>query len=427
MHDLPKNLKAAILHGEYMKACADMEQIGTPLDVPTLRHLQKHWDNIRRKLVGQSISKYPIFDGTHFSHELFEKFLVSKGLDKSWPRTTKSGVRRTDADTWHKQAALHSEIEGARVLFHTMNMDKLNLACDVDGRNRVLLGAFGTVTGRNAPSGAKENGTFIFAPAKWARFLIKPPKGMALAYLDWASQEYGILGVLSGDGNMLRAYESGDPYMEFAILAGAAPRGATKASHRQVRNLYKIVALAVGYGMRWWGLKHTAGISERLAKKVYDDYTRVFSVYCEWREKQIDEFALRGQITTVLGWPLHRSDATRVNTVINFGGQANAAEMLRIAIIETRRRGVEICAPVHDALLIQAPVREIRKAISEAREAMAAASKIILRGYELRVDCKDDAIVEGKVVRGDITRYPQRFYSEDGADFWYRIQRVSGC
>jgi DNA polymerase I-like protein with 3'-5' exonuclease and polymerase domains len=305
-----------------------------------------------------------------------------------------------------------------------MSMDKLNVACDADGRNRVLLGAFGTVTGRNAPSGSKENGTFIFAPAKWVRFLIKPPKGMALAYLDWASQEYGVCAVLSGDRNMVECYESGDPYLGFASLAGAAPRGATKESHPEIRKLYKLVTLAMGYGMKWWGLQKTAGISEQVAKRVSDDYRRVFSTYCEWREKQIDEFALRGRIMTVLGWPLNRSQATKENTVINFGGQANAAEMLRLAAIETRRRGVEICALIHDALLIQAPIREIRSAISETEKAMGAASKIILRGYELRVECKEDAIVKGKVVRGDVTRYPQRFYSEDGADFWHRIQRL---
>jgi len=409
-----------------MKACADMEINGVPLDVPTLRHLQKNWDNIRRKLAGQSLKDYPIFDGLRFSHERFETFLKKMGLDKSWPRTKKSELRRTDSDTWHKQANLHPEIEGARVLFSTMNMDKLNVACDDDGRNRVLLGAFGTVTSRNAPSGSEGKGTFIFTPAKWARFLIKPPKGMALAYLDWASQEFGICAVLSADKNMIRCYESGDPYLEFAVLAGAAPRGATKDSHREIRKLYKVVTLAVGYGMRWWGLQHTAGISEQVSRRVSEDYRRVFATYCEWREKQIDEFALRGRITTVLGWPLNRSSATKENTVINFGEQANAAEMLRLAIIETRRRGVEICAPIHDALLIQAPIREIRSAIRETKEAMAAASRIILRGYELRVGCKDDAIVKGKVVRGDITRYPQRFYSEDGADFWHRIQRLRG-
>jgi DNA polymerase-1 len=421
---LPRNLEIALLHGEFMKCCAEIERVGVPLDVPTLRHLQKNWDNIRRKLAGQSLREYPIFDGLHFNHERFETYLKKKGLDRSWPRTKKSEVRQIDSNTWHKQANLHPEIEGARVLFNTMRMNKLNVACDLDGRNRVLLGAFGTVTSRNAPSGSEQNGSFIFAPAKWARFLIKPPKGMALAYLDWASQEYGICAVLSGDKNMLRCYVSGDPYLEFAVLAAAAPRGATKDTHPEIRKLYKVVALAVGYGMKWWGLQDTAGVSERVAKQIFADYRRVFSVFCEWREKQVDEFDLRGRITTVLGWPLHRGKDTKPNTVINFPGQANAAEMLRLAAIETHRRGVEICAPVHDALLVQAPVGSIRSAIQKTKEAMATASKTILSGYELRVDFQDDKIVKGKLVRGDITRYPQRFYSEDGADFWERIRKL---
>jgi hypothetical protein len=344
LQHLPKNLKAAILRGEYMKACADMEITGVPLDVPTLRHLQQNWDSIRRKLVGQSLKDHPIFEGLHFSHEKFETFLKDKGLDKSWPRTKRSDVRRTDSETWHKQANLHPEIEGARVLFNTMNMDKLNVACDADGRNRVLLGAFGTVTGRNAPSGSKENGSFIFAPAKWARFLIKPTKGMALAYLDWASQEYGVCAVLSSDRNMVECYESGDPYLAFAVLAGAAPRGATKDSHPEIRRLYKVVTLAMGYGMKWWGLRHTAGVSDQIAKRVSDDYRRVFATYCEWREKQIDEFALRGRITTVLGWPLNRSAATKETRLLILEGKRT---LLRCCGLLLLKLAVEVLRYAH--------------------------------------------------------------------------------
>src|ERR1019366_8166862 len=98
----------------------------------------------------------------------------------------------------------------------TMTMPQLNIACDPDGRNRVMLGAFGAITSRNTP-GHLDRGTYIFSPAKWARFLIKPPKGMAVAYIDWACQEYGIGAVLSGDRNMLQSYEAGDPYNNFAI------------------------------------------------------------------------------------------------------------------------------------------------------------------------------------------------------------------
>ena len=410
MRELPENLKAAILHGEFMKCCADIERVGVPLDVPTLHYLQVNWDSIRRKLAGQALRKYPIFDGLHFSHEKFEVYLKANGLEGSWPRTPKSALRKTDKHTWKKQADLHPEIQGARDLCNILGTDKLNLACDSDGRNRVLLGAFGTITGRNAPSG-EDKGTFIFGSAKWARFLIKPPRGLAVAYLDWASQEYGICAVLSGDKNMLRCYESGEPYLEFGILAGAAPAGATKASHPKIRKLYKSVTLGVGYGMRWWGLQRAAGVSEQVAQRLFTDYRRLFSDYCEWREKQVDEFGWRGRLTTLLGWPLHKSAETRENTVINFGAQGNAAEMLHLAVIEARFRGVEICATVHDAILIQAPVQKILQAIEKTKEAMAVASRTILSGYELRVDCA-------------ITRYPKRFYDEDGVKFWDQIRKL---
>ena len=419
---MPKKLKVATLHGEYMKACAEMERTGIPLDVKNLRYLQANWDKVRQTLVGDSLKSYDIFDGLHFSHEKFEAFLKARGLAKSWPKTKKSNIRRLDKDTWKEQAQLHPELEPLREIYKTVTMPRLNVACDADGRNRVLLGAFGTITSRNAPSGSKENGSFIFAPAKWTRFLIKPTEGMSLAYLDWSNQEYGICAVLSGDKNMIRSYESGDPYLQFAVLAGAAPAGATKDTHPEVRKLFKSATLAIGYGQKVWGFERQAGVSNATAKKVFADYQRVYGRFLEWREKQIDEFGIRGQIKTVLGWPLHRGPLVKENTVINFGGQANAAEMMRLAAIEIRRRGVEICAPVHDAFLIQAPTEKIKEATAEVMEAMNIASRTILRGYTLRVDCAEDVVREnGDLRRGDYTRCPQRFFSPEGESVWKKI------
>jgi DNA polymerase I len=40
----------------------------------------------------------------------------------------------------------------------------------------------------------------------------------------------------------------------------------------------------------------------------------------------------------------------------NFPAQANAAEMLRLACCLTTEAGIEVCAPVHDAMLICAPL-----------------------------------------------------------------------
>jgi hypothetical protein len=48
---------------------------------------------------------------------------------------------------------------------------------------------------------------------------------------------------------MLAAYHSGDPYLQFAIQAGAAPAGSNKATHGAIREHYKVCSLAMLYGM----------------------------------------------------------------------------------------------------------------------------------------------------------------------------------
>src|SRR5437870_11694278 len=68
--------------------------------------------------------------------------------------------------------------------------------------------------------------------------------------------------------------------------------------------------------------------------------------------------------------------------------QANGAEMLRLACSVTTEKGISVCAPVHDAILIESPVDEINNAIHTTKEAMAQASQIVLDGFELRSDAK---------------------------------------
>jgi len=68
--------------------------------------------------------------------------------------------------------------------------------------------------------------------------------------------------------------------------------------------------------------------------------------------------------------------------------QANGAEMLRLACILAFERGVEVCAPVHDAVLIEAGGGKIEAAVKAAQLAMADASEIVLGGFRLRTDAK---------------------------------------
>ena len=66
--------------------------------------------------------------------------------------------------------------------------------------------------------------------------------------------------------------------------------------------------------------------------------------------------------------------------------QANGAEMLRLACCLATERGVEVCAPIHDAILVSAPFDHLDADIATTRAAMAEASHVVLDGFKLHTD-----------------------------------------
>ena len=168
-----------------------------------------------------------------FKTTLFEEYLMRRGIP--WPRLP-SGRLALDRDTFKEMGRAYPIISPLRELRHALSEMRLNaLQVGEDGRNRCLLSAFGTKTGRNAPSNTK----FIFGPSVWLRGLIKPEPGRAIAYIDWASQEVGIAASLSGDQAMMSDYRTGDPYLAFGKNAGILPPDATKESHGPERDALK--------------------------------------------------------------------------------------------------------------------------------------------------------------------------------------------
>jgi hypothetical protein len=91
--------------------------------------------------------------------------------------------------------------------------------------------------------------------------------------------------------------------------------------------------------------------------------------------------------------------------------QANGAEMLRLACCLATERGVAVCAPVHDALLIEAPVEELEEAVAMTQEAMAEASAAVLGGPKLRAEAK-------------LVRSPERYVDERGASMWATVWAI---
>ena len=61
--------------------------------------------------------------------------------------------------------------------------------------------------------------------------------------------------------------------------------------------------------------------------------------------------------------------------------------MMRIAAIAATEAGIEVCAPVHDAFLISAPISRIDEDVAKMREIMAKAGRLVT-GIDVRTDVK---------------------------------------
>jgi hypothetical protein len=334
-----------------------------------------------------------------FNAERFSDYLNRHQV--GWPRLD-SGALALDDDTFRQMAKAHPQIAPLRELRHTLSELRLfDLAVGNDGRNRTLLSPFRARTGRNQPS----NTRFIFGPSCWLRGLIKPGEGRGIAYVDYSQQEFGIGAALSGDRTMMDAYTSGDPYLMFAKQAKAVPNDATKESHGRERELFKICALAVQYGMGEASLADRLNEPDCVARELLRLHQTTYPDYWRWVRSAVDHAMLYGWLWTTFGWRIHVGNRPNARSLANFSCQANGAEMLRIACCLATERGIAVCCPIHDALLVEAPVDEIQNVAVSTQAAMAEASRVVLGGFELRSDAK-------------IVRWPDRYMDQRGERMW---------
>lgn len=398
--DLPR----ALLRGRYMCAAAAMEYNGVPIDSATLNRLRIHWQDIQDRLIQKIDADYGVYEGRTFKKDLFAAWLRRNAI--AWPMT--DGRLDLSDEVFREMSRSNKLISPLRELRVALSQMRLaDLAVGEDSRNRTILSAFRAKTGRNQPSNSK----FIFGPAVWLRGLIQPKPHQSVCMLDWSQQEFGVAAALSQDRLMQEAYVSGDPYMTFAIQAGAAPIGATKSTHADVRDLFKACVLAVQYGMGEDSLAARIGKTPMEAKELLRRHRETYRIFWDWSERIVNTFSLTGKINTVFGWPLYIDEYFNARSVQNFPMQANGAEMLRLACCLGIERGIEICAPVHDAVLITAHNDQIEDHVEEMRMAMQEASRIVLSGFELRSDVK-------------IIRYPDRFIDPRGAKMWSIVMEL---
>ena len=399
------DLPSAQLRGRYMAAAARMEHNGVPIDTETFDRIEEHREVIKARLIERIDADYGVYEGTSFRQQRFAAWLQERGIP--WPHDER-GRLRLDDETFRQMERAYPEIAPLRQLRAFLGENRSSpLPVGVDGRNRVLISAFGSRTGRNQPSSVRA----VFHRPAWNRSLIKPQPGWGLAYIDWCQQEVGIAAALSGDPAMQEAYASGDPYLEFGKQAGAIPHDGTKQTHEAERDRFKKCVLAVQYGMQAESLAADIGCPVIEARELLRLHRETYPSFWAWSQAAVDHAMLLGELQTVFGWTVKVGTDANPRSLANFPMQANGAEMLRLACAMATEEGIKVCAPVHDAVLIEAPLDDLDEHVDRMQAIMAEASEIVLDGFVLRTDVK-------------IVRYPERYMDKRGEKMWDELMRL---
>jgi len=400
------NFTQALMFGEFVKFTAEIFARGIPAD-PWSADLLRDAETrkaVRLRAVSDTNLTHGLYQGSTLSQLQMREFLVRHNI-KAWRRTKKGmfGTKDRDFELLETQ---RPEFRGLADVHKTVKqLHELQLFAGVDGRYRTPLWPFSTITSRAAPNGA----AYPFTVPSWCRFTMMPGEGKVLLYLDFSSMEFGVAAGLSQAPFMLADY-SKEPYLMLPTLAGFLPRGATKHSHREDRDRYKPMILAVQYGGGNALLARRLGLTGSQAQRIIDLHRDRYEVYWSWSDRKLQRAFEDGELVARDGWRCGINTLSSVFTARNWLIQTNGAAIFRYAGLLMRRLGLPVIALVHDAVLLEVHLDQLDHMQALAVECLERASRRFLHGLTLRVDAK-------RVLPGE------RFTDERGAKTWAFVEQ----
>jgi DNA polymerase-1 len=148
------------------------------------------------------------------------------------------------------------------------------------------------------------------------------------------------------------------------------------------------------------------------AQSMIDQHHELFSTYWAWAEDWLAWALDHGIMWTHVDWQCIVGDVElKTRTIINWPVQSIGGDILRLSCIWATKRGLRLCAPVHDAILLESPVDVIDRDVQLLRDIMARASSLVLGGPALRTDAK-------------IVRHPDHYTDSRGDEIWAHVTQL---
>jgi DNA polymerase I - 3''-5'' exonuclease and polymerase domains len=150
------------------------------------------------------------------------------------------------------------------------------------------------------------------------------------------------------------------------------------------------VNFGIIYGQGAFGLAEQTGLSRTEAKQMIDAYFATYPKLKEYMAEQVNKARQLGYVETLLGRKRHLKDINSGNFVVkghaernavNAPIQGSAADIIKIAMIkidhelEIQNLETKMLLQVHDELVFEAPIEEVKAASKLIKTEMESAVK----------------------------------------------------
>jgi DNA polymerase I len=444
---LRMRLDEAVWRGRFSCAIAVVESTGVPLDVQLATWISNNRDRIRRRAIAEldqwgfyrcqktmtedrRRERGQVIRRPHecneacdwsFDTDAFVDWL--EGLGVELERYRKTGNPILNKKTLEEYKDLYEGVAPAINLRNALSdLNANKLVVGPDGRNRTWLAPFSSITGRCQPSNSEN----VFGLSKFYRNLIQAQPGRSVIYLDFSQQEFLIAAVLSQDDATFGAYMEGDAYIGIGKAWGLIRPGMTDEEVTAARSLIKAAILGIQYQMGASKLSKYIKRPKWQAAMFLQLHKDVFWKFWKWSDDFVYSAQLSGDAISGVNWDLIGHSESEP-TLRNYPIQSAGAEILRQTCCLVTEAGVQLCAPVHDAILLECAIDEVDETIDHVERLMVNATRLVLNdGRRLQVDSMLGDIRVG------VEKYAYPLHFEQGRDsaVWKLITRMreeDGC
>jgi DNA polymerase-1 len=377
---------------------ARMEIAGVAIDVPFLRETSTRMEGqlreLEQKIWAEAGEEFNINSPAKLGQILFEKlgYPVLKKTAKTKSSSTGVEVLSELGERGYPLPRLVLEYREISKLKGTY-VDALPALADAQGRVHSSFRQTVAATGRLSSSDPNlQNIPIRTAAGREIRRAFIAPAGRKLVVADYSQIELRILAHISGDQNLIDAFERGDDIHRAtaARIFNVAPDLVSS----EMRFAAKRINFALLYGMAAFTLGKDLGVPTSEAKAYVDSYFDQFPKVRGCLDGVLEEARATREVRTIFGRVRPIPDiaasngAVRANAermALNAPFQGSAADIIKIAMIRLdealARRGLQslLILQVHDELVLESPDAEVQSIRALVAEVMEGAASLKVR------------------------------------------------